>query len=130
MSEHDEAVAFIKRVRIEQRRAPELGRLYAIPNGGHRNINVARKMKAEGVIAGVSDYFLSVPVDGFHGLYIELKDRKRPGRKTSYPTAEQKEWIAESADYGYCAVVAWGWIEAWNHVADYLGRPSWKLVEA
>lgn len=47
--------------------------LFAIPNGGSRNPMEAARLKAEGVTSGVSDLFLSVPRNGYHGLYIEMK---------------------------------------------------------
>ena len=47
--------------------------LFAIPNGGHRNILTAVRLKREGVIAGVPDLFLSIPRNEFHGMYIEMK---------------------------------------------------------
>lgn len=50
--------------------------LIAIPNGGKRNIGVARKLQAEGVIAGVPDLFLAIPAGRFHGLFLELKNGK------------------------------------------------------
>jgi hypothetical protein len=50
--------------------------LHAIPNGGKRNIIVARKLKSEGVLAGVPDLFLPHAAHGYHGLYIEVKSPK------------------------------------------------------
>jgi hypothetical protein len=34
------------------------GRLFAVPNGGHRSKTEAARLKAEGVVAGVSDLIL------------------------------------------------------------------------
>lgn len=50
--------------------------LFAIPNGGHRNIITATMMKREGVLSGVADLFLSIPRGEFHGFYIEMKQGK------------------------------------------------------
>lgn len=50
--------------------------LFAIPNGGHRNILTAMRMKREGVISGVPDLFLSIGRNGFNGFYIEMKQGK------------------------------------------------------
>lgn len=50
--------------------------LFAIPNGGHRNIITAMRMKREGVVSGIPDLFLSLPRNEFHGMYIELKSGK------------------------------------------------------
>jgi len=47
--------------------------IFAIPNGGHRYISVARKLKAEGVMSGVADLFVFCANDHYHGLFIEVK---------------------------------------------------------
>ena len=52
------------------------GLIYAIPNGGQRNVIVAAKLKAEGVLSGVPDLHIPMAKNGFHGLYIELKNGK------------------------------------------------------
>lgn len=52
------------------------GLIYAIPNGGQRNVIVASKLKAEGVLSGVPDLHIPIAKNGFHGLYIELKNGK------------------------------------------------------
>lgn len=48
-------------------------RLAAFPNGGKRNVREAVKLKKTGTLSGVWDMFLSVPKNGWHGMYIELK---------------------------------------------------------
>ena len=52
------------------------GLIYAIPNGGQRNVIVAAKLKAEGVLSGVPDLHIPMAKKDFHGLYIELKNGK------------------------------------------------------
>lgn len=47
--------------------------LFAIPNGGKRNITTAINLKREGVVSGVPDMFLSIPRGEWHGFYLELK---------------------------------------------------------
>ena len=53
------------------------GTIFAIPNGGARNVVTAAKLKAEGVLAGVPDLCVPMARCGFHGLYIELKNGKK-----------------------------------------------------
>lgn len=48
--------------------------LFAVPNGGQRNVVVASKLKAEGVRAGVADLILMC---GFGNIvFIEMKTEK------------------------------------------------------
>ena len=51
----------------------EAGLLFAVPNGGARDAVTGARLKAEGVMAGVADLFLSIPNAQYHGLYIEIK---------------------------------------------------------
>jgi hypothetical protein len=114
-SEHDEQCIVIARAEALKPAVPALGRLYAIPNGGHRSKATAAKLKAEGVKAGVSDLFLSVARGGFHGLYVEMKAQ---GGRTS---EEQRKWIDESRSEGYRAEVCVGADAAWQVICEYLG---------
>ena len=73
------------------------GCLFAVPNGGHRNIQTARNLKAEGVTSGVSDLLLLVPKREHHGLCVEVKTPV--GRQSD----NQKNWqrIIEAQGYRY-----------------------------
>ena len=73
------------------------GCLFAVPNGGHRNIQTARNLKAEGVTSGVSDLLLLVPKREYHGLCVEVKTPV--GRQSD----NQKNWqrIIEAQGYRY-----------------------------
>lgn len=76
------------------------GLLYAIPNGGRRDQVTGAKLKAEGVVAGVSDLELKVARHGYHGLCIELKTPK--GRQSQ----QQIRWqgLVEAQGYKYIIV--------------------------
>jgi hypothetical protein len=69
--------------------------LIHVPNGGYRNATEAKRLMAEGVVAGVADLVLFIPRHGFHGLFIELKIGKN---RQSVP---QKEWERATSDQGY-----------------------------
>lgn len=60
-----------------------------VPNGGKRNIGVAKKLKAEGCRPGVPDILIfDPPPSGGIGVAIELK-RKKGGNVSDY----QKDWL-------------------------------------
>ena len=89
--------------------------LYAIPNGGKRDIRTAAMLKAEGVKPGVPDICLPIPRGGKHGLYIELKRRK--GGTVS---KEQEAWIRALMGQGYMCAVCHGWEAARDEILRYL----------
>lgn len=93
---------------------PELKLLYHIPNGGKRDIATAKKLKAEGVKAGVPDICLPVARGKYHGLYIELKVGKN---KT---TENQDMWLEALNKNGYYTDVCYGWEEASKVITNYL----------
>jgi hypothetical protein len=67
----------------------KIGRLlFAVPNGGSRNLREAQIMKGEGVTAGVADMILLVPRGSFSSLCIEFKTDR--GRQTD----SQRDWQA------------------------------------
>lgn len=95
-------------------RFPELKMLYHVPNGGKRNPAEAARFKAMGVKAGVPDLCLPVPMNGYAGLYIEMK------YSNNKPTAAQKEWIKNLKEYGYKVTVCYGGTEATAELEAYL----------
>ena len=100
---------------METTARPELGLLYAIPNGGKRAIKTAVALKKQGVKRGVPDMCLPVARGGYHGLYIELK-RQKGGTVSE----TQKSWITALAKQGYKAVVCKGADEAIGTIKEYL----------
>lgn len=114
-SESVEQMNLFRWAMYEEGKYPELALMYHIPNGGKRNITTARRLKAEGVKAGVPDIHLPIARHGFHGLYIELKRRKGSGT-----TENQDIWIEALNAQGYLAVVCKGWEEASKKILEYL----------
>lgn len=99
--------------------------LFAIPNGGERNIIVAARMKKEGVRAGIPDLFLAVSSGGFHGLFIEMKKPK--GGRVSKNQSSMMKLLSEQ---GYSAKVCCGWVGARAEIERYLRQqPNAQKVE-
>ncbi len=97
---------------------PRLQYLFHIPNetiGGQGWLVRNRQM---GVRSGVPDLFYPVPMQGYHGLFIEMKTKK--GRTDPH----QKQWLDALAAFGYKAVVAHGWEEARDILEEYLCTQS------
>lgn len=115
-----EQVAVIGWVRKEERNHPVLTLLYAVPNGGHRNSFVAKKLKAEGVRADVPDLCLAAARQDYHGLYIEMKY----GDNTLTPAQEQfRDGLLWE---GYCVAVCYSAQEAIATLRWYIGLPGNK----
>lgn len=95
---------------------PEIGLMFAIPNGGSRHPAEARNLKAQGVKAGVPDIFLPVARLGYHGLFIELKRTKG-----GVVSVDQKLMISALMDQSYAVEVCKGWEEAASVIKVYLG---------
>jgi len=97
-SEDQEQMWFVQWFR---RTYPDV-RIFAIPNGGHRHIAVAAKMKATGQVKGVPDLF--VPA---WALWIEMKRQK--GGSVSI---EQKDWHEYLLSIGHKVLIAKGFDDA------------------
>ena len=83
--------------------------------GGNNLSKAARgKSKAMGYHAGTPDYFLSVGVGGYNGMYLEIKT------EVGQLTKEQKEVIARRRNRGYACAVAYGLDEARDLITEYL----------
>lgn len=102
-------------------RYPELQLLFHIPNGGKRNAAEAARFKAMGVKAGVPDLCLPVPMNGFAGLYIEMKYGKNKA------TEKQEAWIAALRQQGYKVAICYGGEEATKELESYLKGTRTKL---
>lgn len=92
--------------------------LWHTPNGGSRHILEAAKLKRQGVRAGIPDLFLAVPCGTYHGLFIELKAKKKK------PTPIQQWYLDELEKQGYSA----GWVDSLEDakkiIVDYLSYPA------
>lgn len=73
--------------------------LFAVPNGGRRDATTGAKLKAEGVLAGVSDLLLLRKNSRYGALCIEMKTRS--GRQAE----TQREWQRAIEADGYKYVI-------------------------
>ncbi len=99
-------------------------RLFAVPNGGRRDATTGARLKAEGVLAGVSDLILLVPNQHHHGLLIEMKTEQ--GRQSQ----TQKEWeraVTEHNEYKY--VVCHSFIEFEQTIGEHLETANSLKIE-
>lgn len=88
--------------------------LFSVPNGVATTETQGRILKAEGMLAGVSDLLFLVARKGFHGLCIEMKDRKGIQRET------QKEWQAKVEQQGYKYIIVRSFDQFQQEMQEYL----------
>lgn len=96
----------------------ETGAFFAVPNEGKRSIATASRMRAEGMVSGVSDLILLVPKGGFHGLCIEMK---AIGGKL---TDKQRDWLKHRAKSGYMTAVCYSLDDAMSVIDTYFSLKS------
>lgn len=114
VSESVEQICLFRWASFASGTMPELDLMFHVPNGGFRNITTAKRLKAEGVKAGVPDICLPVPRGKYHGLFVELKIK---GNKT---TKNQDNWIKALQQQGYFVAVCYGWEQAKEVIEKYL----------
>ena len=110
-TEHEIQVACVNYFRL---RYPKR-LIYAIPNGGQRNVIVASKLKAEGVLSGVPDLCIPIAKKGYNGLYVELKNGK-----VGKVSDNQKTIMEKLQSEGYRCEVCRSFDEFKNVVDDYM----------
>ena len=113
MTEHQEQTALFRILAMYEDKYPLLKWIHAIPNGGHRHISVAKRMKDSGVKSGVWDIFVPIPVDGYSGMYIEMKWGKN--KLTDNQEAFRYDLLTV-----YRWSVCYSAIEAAHTIGDYL----------
>ena len=104
-SEHAEQAGFV--AWFSQRYPGTL--IFAIPNGGKRDIVTAKKLQMEGVTPGVPDLF--VPA---WSLWIEMK---KPGGRLS---EAQKNMIEYLEGIGHTVIIGFGARDASEKVLEFL----------
>lgn len=95
-TEHDIQVACINWFRLVY---PDFI-IYAIPNGGARDMIGGKRLKDEGVLAGMPDLCIPVARHDYHSLYIEMKNGK-----LGTVSDKQKTVINRLKEQGHCCIV-------------------------
>ncbi len=90
--------------------------LIHVPNGGSRDLRTAQRLKAEGVLPGVSDLVLFIPNKTHHGLFIELKIK--PNKQSTH----QKEWEKLVTAMNYAYVVVYSFDDFKLQIEAYIGN--------
>ena len=88
--------------------------LFAVPNGSMRDVIIGAKLKAEGVLPGVSDLILLKPNSKYGALLIEMKMAK--GKQSE----KQVEWQGLIEQDGYKYVVCRSITDFMREVKKYL----------
>lgn len=114
---HEESIIQRNCIKWFRYQYPSLSRiLFAVPNGGRRGRIEAAIMKAEGVVAGVSDLILLYPSGEYHALCIEMKTEK--GRQQD----SQKEFQQAVERFGYKYAVCRSFEDFRKTIDGYLAK--------
>ena len=95
---------------------------FHVPNGGSRNPKEGRKFKSMGVVAGVSDIIILEARHGYHGLIIELKNKKGKLRDT------QKVFLEKCGHSGYLVFVIYDF-DMFRNVVHWYFKSDDKLED-
>lgn len=114
MSELSEQISIFDWAEWYGLKDPRVKLLAHIPNEGKRSPKTGALLKRSGMKPGFPDMILPVPIDKYHGLFIELKDGKKK------PNDNQTVWLTELSRQGYMCYVAYSGMAAINLIIDYL----------
>lgn len=127
-TEHSQQVALFAWAADSTEKYPQLAYMFAIPNGGLRDIRTATALKAEGVKSGVCDVFLPYSwsaeqhgVGSYSGCFIEMKIEKYRNHKDGGCSEEQLDFINYAVAAGYYCKVCYNWMEARDTLIAYMG---------
>lgn len=88
-----------------------------IPNERECSVSTGQLLAKQGVRRGFPDNFFPYARHGYHGLFIELKRKKRSLSKVS---EEQMQWAATLSANGYKALICYGAAEAIIEIERYM----------
>ena len=100
-------------IKANPKRYPNLDMLHCSLNGVKLTKTQAVIAKSQGMLSGMPDLFLPVPMGGYHGLFIEMKSEK--GRLSTNQT-----WFLSKVELlGYKIAVCYSANEAIKRIGDY-----------
>jgi hypothetical protein len=108
--EHSEQVKLVAYIRAFH---PDII-VAAIPNGGNRSSSERLRLAHEGVLAGMPDLCVLEPLNGFHGLFVEMKT------KIGVVSHKQSALSKQLNDKGYLCLIARSANEGIKLIEDYL----------
>ena len=88
--------------------------LYHIANETTGGMSWVTRNRQMGCRKGVPDLCLPIPMQGYHGLYIELK------ADNGKMSTQQKRWLTVLKQMGYRAECCRGWQEARDLIVEYM----------
>ena len=122
LTEYQTQVEFIQWCRLQALADyPELGYIFAVPNGAVVSQRQRYKLVSEGLLSGVSDLVLPVARGGYFGMYLEMK-REKGGRLSPH----QKSFLEFVNLQGYYGIVANGLEDAIKKTMDYISLEPTK----
>ena len=120
--EGQEQAVLLKEIELRYPEVYEL--IFHVPNGGHRAKATAKKLKAQGVKAGIPDLVLPMARGGYFGLYIEFKATVDPAAVSS----SQHACIRRLNEQGYLAIVCQGHRDVIEALRAYLTLPKTEVA--
>jgi len=96
--------------------------LYVIANGENVGSVRMNRLKMLGLVPGMPDLSMAIARQGYHGLFVEMKQPKGHLQKNQ---VEQHEELKQQ---GYKVVTAYGFDDAKVLISDYLKIEKLKAV--
>lgn len=93
--------------------------VFSVPNGGSRNLREAVHLKAQGVMAGVSDLILLLPNKKVY--FIELKNPNGKGRQSPYQREFEDNVRAMGHEY-----LIW---DDWRQVEQFINAHRAEVID-
>ena len=88
--------------------------IYAIPNGGSRNVLEAVNLKKQGTLSGVADLHIPISNGKYHSLFLESKFGKNK------QTESQVEFQQKVEKFGNCYKIFYSFDEFKKIIENYL----------